>query len=95
LSAEHALLRHLEGLTTPSDGEPVTVRLCAGVGRVKRQSGVLLLPRNNPIVVQAVRLVASGDEWLYPALLAVVGDEAILSPDLRTRWREKVLIKRT
>ena len=91
LAAERALLRQLEGLTAASGGNPLEARLCAGVGRVRRQGKTLLLPRNNPLVVQVVRLTEADEEWLYPALLAVVGDEACPSPDLRVRWRKRVL----
>jgi hypothetical protein len=91
LAAELALVRKLEGITSHADGEVLRARLCAGVGRVKRQAHTLLLPRNNPLVVQAVRLVESDERWLYPALLAVVGDDALLPTDLRSQWRERVL----
>jgi hypothetical protein len=91
LAAELALVSKLEGITSHADGEVVQARLCAGVGRVKRQAQTLLLPRNNPLVVQAVRLIETDDRWLYPALLAVVGDHAMLPPDLRSQWRERVL----
>jgi len=94
LAAERFLLDQLEEVTGFSDGEPLHAQLCAGVGRVRRQGRSLLLPRNNPLVVQAVRLMESDEEWRYPALLAVVGDEASISPEVRVRWRRRVLTPR-
>jgi hypothetical protein len=94
LAAERFLLDQLEEVTGFSGGEQLQAQLCAGVGRVRRQGRSLLLPRNNPLVVQAVRLMESDEEWRYPALLAVVGDEASISPEVRVRWRRRVLTPR-
>jgi hypothetical protein len=91
LAAEQALLCVLEGVTSVADGEVLEPRLCAGLGRARRSGGLLLLHRNNPLVVEAVRVVETDDAWRYPALLAAVGEEAVLPPELRVRWRRSLL----
>lgn len=87
IDVERGLIRRLRGAVVDDEGRPLQVRMVAGVGRVRRRRGALLIPRNNSLVTRCVRLVAAEDEWLYPAMLALIGDElAAPVPVLRERW---------
>jgi hypothetical protein len=94
LDAERCLLSGIGRVAVGSDGEPMTVTVCAGAGPIRLQDGELRLPRNNPRVVQAVRLVGCGEEWLVPAALALVGRHGSVSAEARSRWRRIVYAAR-
>jgi hypothetical protein len=87
LEAERRLLRELDGCA----GDAVDVRLCAGGGGVRRRGRRLLLPRHDPLVAGAVRLVARDADWLYPVASALIGESVELDEDLRTRWLQRSL----
>jgi hypothetical protein len=88
LDSERELLVRLNRqLPAPKD-----VRICTGGGAVRRRGRRLLLPRHNPLVVQAVRLVARDDSWLYPVALALLGRHATPTAELRARWRRGSVI---
>jgi hypothetical protein len=66
---------------------PLSVNICEGRGAAGRTAQGLIVPRSNPTVTAAARLVAADPCWLYPLLLALdTGEE--LSEDLRERWLE-------
>lgn len=90
LQAERDFVNLINGVTDVRTGEPVTVNLCAGVGEVHRHGPQLLLPRNNPLVVDAIRLSSEDDSWLYPSMLALLSDHAAPPPDLARRFRERL-----
>ncbi len=87
LTEELRLIRELERIAVDVEGRPLKARICAGTGRIRFRNGELLLPRHQPLVVHVVRLVDRGEEWLYPACLALVGEHGRVSPELRSRWR--------
>ena len=90
LQAERDFVRLIDGVTDLRTGEPVTVSLCAGVGEVRRRGQQLLLPRNNPLVVDAIRLSSEDDTWLYPSVLALLSEHAAPPPNLARRFRERL-----
>jgi plasmid stability protein len=87
LDEERSLLRQLTRAVVDGSGERLEVRMAAGVGRPRRNRQTVLLPRNNPLVVRAVRLVAGDESWLYPVALAVLADLAAPAPELRSAWQ--------
>jgi hypothetical protein len=70
---------------------PAHVRICVGGGGIRRRGRRLLLPRHNPLVVQAARLSADDERWVYPAVLALLGDRAEATDELRARWLRRCL----
>ncbi len=90
LQAERDFVGLLGGVTDVRTGEPVNVGLCAGVGEIRRHGEQLLLPRNNPLVVDAIRLSTEDESWLYPSMLALLFDQAAPPPDLARRFRERL-----
>jgi hypothetical protein len=87
LEAERSLLDELNRNTD----ETVDVRLSAGDGAPRRRGRRLLLPRNNPLVAGAVRLVESDDGWVYPAAAALLGEHIRPTDELRSSWRRRIL----
>ncbi len=87
LEAELGLLAVLNAQLAP----PLEARLCAGDGAVLRRRNRLLLPRQNPLVVRALRLASAERSWLYPVALALLGEDARPSAELRDRWRRRCL----
>jgi hypothetical protein len=63
------------------------IGLCDGSGGVRRRRSMRISGRDRPEVRAAAAALASGDEWLYPALLAVAGDDLDIPRELRDRWR--------
>jgi hypothetical protein len=92
LEAERRLLSGLESVAVNRDGRPLPVKICVGTGRIRLREGELLLPRHEPRVVQAVRLVDSGEEWVLPVALALVGEHGSVSAEARSRWRSVVYV---
>jgi hypothetical protein len=59
--------------------------LCRGSGSIRRGPHRLVLPRDNPEVQAAIRMVASDPAWVYPAVLALLDGREF--PDrARRRW---------
>ncbi len=94
LAAERRLIDELGRVVVDSDGNPLKARICVGTGQVRVRDGELLLPRHDPLVVQSVRLVDSGEEWLYPAALALLGEEGTVIPEVRSHWRQLGRVRR-
>ena len=90
LQAERDFVRLLEGVTDIGTGEPLKVGLCSGVGEIRRQGQQLLLPRNNPLLVEAIRLSSEDKMWIYPSMLALLSDQAAPPADLARRFRERL-----
>lgn len=68
-------------------GGPRALTFCAGDGRIHLTGGGrLLLPRDNPAVVTAVRAVRRDPAWLYPALVALLGGHDLPAKSLRDAW---------
>ncbi len=65
----------------------VGLALCDGSGMVWRRRSVRLVGRDRPEVRAAAITLRSGEEWLYPALLAVAGDDLDIPREVRDRWR--------
>ena len=87
LEAERRLLAELNRNTE----EPTSVRFCAGDGRPRRRGTRLLMPRNNPLIAGAARLVAADDRWVYPAAAALLGEDLHPTADLRSSWTRRIL----
>ena len=83
--AEVQLAKRLESSLAAS-GETLSVVFDRGVRKVSRCSGRVLLPRNDPLVGEAVHLVAHDSQWLYPAALALLGDQCEIDPEVRLGW---------
>ena len=90
LQAERDFVRLLEGVTDIGTGEPVKVGLCSGVGEIRRQGQQLLLPRNNPLLVEAIRLSSEDKMWISPSMLALLSDQAAPPADPARRFRERL-----
>ncbi len=65
----------------------VDLALCAGDRKPRLRRSACLVGRNRPEVRAAAITVRSGEEWLYPALLAVAGDDVDIPREIRDRWR--------
>ena len=66
----------------------VGLSLCEGTTSPRRRRSRYLVGRNRPEVQAATLAMASGGEWLYPALLAVAGEDLDIPSKVRTRWLE-------
>lgn len=82
-----AEIRLLETASTAG----VEIGLCRGTAAVRRRGSRLLVGRERPEVVAAAKVVDDGDEWLYPAILAVAGEDLEISGEIRDRWRRGIL----
>ncbi len=69
----------------------VELGLCRGSAAVRRRGSRLLVGLERPEVVAAATAVAEDYEWLYPALLAVVGEAFEVPDEIRDRWRRGIL----
>jgi len=65
----------------------VDLAVCNGAGRPRRRRSMCLVGRDRPEVRAAVIAMRSGDPWLYPALLAVAGNDLDIPHEIRDRWR--------
>ena len=68
----------------------VELSLCEGSAAVRRRRSHILVGRNRPEVQAAALALASGGEWLYPALLAVAGEDLDIPDEIRNHWLEAV-----
>ncbi len=68
----------------------VELALGDGAGMVRRRRSRCIAGRDRPEVRAAAAVLASGDEWLYPALLAVVGNDLDIPREVRDRWRDNM-----
>ncbi len=68
----------------------VDLDLCGGSGPVRTRRSHHVVGRERPEVRAAVAAIGSGGRWLYPALLAVVGEDVELPNGIRDRWLEKL-----
>jgi len=68
----------------------VELVLCEGAGMVRRCRSGYLVGRDRPEVQAAALVLASGGEWLYPALLAVAGEDLDIPDEIRNHWLEAV-----
>jgi hypothetical protein len=86
---EADLLPH-EGQILASIREAITplgAQLCEGTGSAVKTSGAILVPRTNPAVQAASRLVADEPAWIYPAILALdTGEE--FPEEVRRAWMQ-------
>lgn len=69
----------------------VKLALCAGSGSARKRRSHTLVGRERPEVRAAAAAVGSGDEWLYPALLAVTGEDLKIPDEIRARWLEATM----
>jgi len=58
-----------------------------GAGMARRNRSACLVGRDRPEVRAAAITLRSGEEWLYPALLAVAGNDLDIPREVRDRWR--------
>jgi hypothetical protein len=65
----------------------VDLAMCDGAGRPRRCRSACLVSRDRPEVRAAAITMRSGDPWLYPALLAVAGNDLDIPHEIRDRWR--------
>lgn len=72
----------------------VELALCPGSVMVRRRRSVWLVGRDRPEVQAAAITLRSGEEWLYPALLAVAGRDLDIPHEIRERWRENAASSR-
>lgn len=77
-------------LVETANAAGIEVALCPGSGSLRRRGSLSLLGRERPEVRAAAAAVTKGEEWLYPALLAVIGKEIELPDEIRARWLENV-----
>jgi len=68
----------------------VELALCDGTGMVRRSRSVRLVGRDRLEVRAAATALRSGEEWLYPVLLTVVGDDLDIPREIRDRWRARL-----
>jgi hypothetical protein len=68
----------------------VELSLCEGSAAVRRRQSRYLVGRNRPEVQAAALALATGGEWLYPALLAVAGEDLDIPDEIRNHWLEAV-----
>lgn len=63
-------------------------RLCRGSGPIRRNAGAreLLLPRDNPAVLAAMRAVTHDPAWIYPATLALLEGRSLPAAGTRAQW---------
>jgi hypothetical protein len=83
---EHELSRDERRLISVAADGGVDLRICRFSGAARRRGSVWLVSREQKEVQNAVRAVASGEEWLYPSLLAVLDDGSVIRDDIRRRW---------
>lgn len=69
----------------------VGLALCDGTGMARRSRSVCLVGRDRPEVRAAAITMRSGEEWLYPALLAVAGNDLDIPREIRDRWLREIL----
>jgi hypothetical protein len=65
----------------------VELALCDGSGMARRRRSACLVGRDRPEVRAAAIALRSGEDWLYPVLLAVAGNEIDIPREIRDRWR--------
>jgi len=68
----------------------VELALCEGAGMVRRCWSGCLVGRDRPEVKAAAIALGSGGDWLYPALLAVAGEDLDIPDEIRNHWLEAV-----
>ena len=72
----------------------IELALCPGAVDLRRRESVWIVGRERPEVRAAVAALGTGEEWLYPALLAVAGHDLDIPRELRDRWRENATAPR-
>jgi len=90
IEAENELLENLNRVARDHEGEPVDVLMCPGVGAIRQHRDRILLPRNNELVVRAVRLAAGDPSWQYPVAAALLGECAPPAAEMRHQWLRKI-----
>ncbi|RLE33604.1 MAG: hypothetical protein DRJ61_06880 [Acidobacteria bacterium] len=82
---ERGLIEALEGALRVG-GRPVAVCLCPG-RRASRMSGRrLVLARNRPETLAAVRVVAESPGWIYVVAVAMKGPDCTVASEIRSAW---------
>lgn len=81
---ERAALARLDAALVPEALDAIVFR--AGGGPIRRGRRRLDLPREHPVVRDAVWVLARGDAWTYPTAVALVGPGRV-PEGLRSAWR--------
>ena len=68
----------------------VKLALCPGSGSARKRGSLHLVGRERTEVMAAAASVDSGDQWLYPALLAVAGEDLEIPDEIRDHWLDHV-----
>jgi hypothetical protein len=92
--ASHRLEEEERRFVDAAAAEGIELGLCPGSFSVRTRGRKILIGRQRPEVVSAIRVFADDCEWLYPALLATVGSARDLAPALRRRWLAAVSVRR-
>jgi hypothetical protein len=69
----------------------VNLAICAGNRRARRRKECWLVGRQRPEVRSAVAAVAEDSSWLYPALLAMIGDDGGAAEAVRRSWVDRLV----
>jgi hypothetical protein len=69
----------------------VELGLCDGSTMVRKRRSRILVGRERREVAAAAAAVADGDEWLYPALVAIAGEDLEIPDEIRERWRKAMM----
>jgi hypothetical protein len=89
--APHRLTSQEKRLLQTAAAAGVELGFCDGRAAIRSRGPVVLIGRRRREVEAAVTVVADGDEWLYPALLAVAGDGLEIPDETRERWRRAMM----
>ena len=87
----HELTPEESRLLEAASGAGVELALCAGAGPVHKHRSRHVVGRDRTEVRAAAAATGSGDRWLYPALLAMAGEDVELPDEIRDRWLEATL----
>lgn len=86
--ASHHLTGRENRLLEAAATAGVELALCDGATELRTRGSTALVGRRRGEVEAAATVAADGEDWLYPALLAVVGEDIELPDELRKRWRD-------
>lgn len=82
---ERGLIEALEGALRVG-GRPVAVSLCPGRWAPRVSGHRLVLARNRPETLAAVRVVAEYPRWIYVVAVAMKGPDCTVAPEIRSVW---------